>query len=359
MKLLSIVIPSYNMEALLSKCLDSLLVKDAELFKALEVLVVNDGSTDRTSELAHRYAAQYPGVFTVIDKPNGHYGSCINAALPHVTGAYVKVLDADDSVKTAHFQSFLGILQDELVKPAPVDVIISDWDSVNPDGDIVSARRYGFPPEKRFTMEEFKLLCEGVGLIGIHAIVYRTTIFERFDYHQTEGCAYTDTEWFSVPMAYAETVRYVPLCVTQYLVGRDGQSMDPKRFAQDFRILGMIALKMIRDYESLNEYATSGGKSYLANRIDHLLCLIYHGTLFTWEGVPVTFDLKTFDRELNETSPMFYNQLDAVKAPTRRFDYNYIREWRRGYSWLAICPRLYKTYHCVICLVARILKRAR
>lgn len=359
MKLLSIIIPSYNMEALLPTCLDSLLVKDAELLQTLEVLVVNDGSTDKTSELAHRYATQYPGIFNVIDKPNGHYGSCINAALPRATGAYVKILDADDYVKTEALQSLLGVLQEEVAESLPTDVIISDWDSVNPDGEVVSARRYGFAPKKRFTMDEFDLLREGKGLIGIHAIVYRRAIFDRFSYHQTEGCAYTDTEWYSVPMAYAATVQYVPLCVTQYLVGRDGQSMDPKRFAQDFHILGKLALKMIRDYEALNEHATPGGKSYLAGQIGHLLRSIYHGALFTWEGEKVNIDLKTFDRELNAISPMFYNQLDAAKAPTRRFDYNYIREWRRGYRWFALRPWLYKTYHRAICVAFRVLKRAR
>ena len=76
-KILTVIVPSYNMEAYLPKCLGSLIIDDKELLRKLEVIVVNDGSKDRTSEIAHKFETKYPGVFRVIDKKNGHYGSCI------------------------------------------------------------------------------------------------------------------------------------------------------------------------------------------------------------------------------------------------------------------------------------------
>ena len=94
-KVLSIIIPTYNMENYLHKCLDSLLVEDKNLRDALEVLVIIDGSKDRSSEIGHEYEEKYPGVFRVIDKENGNYGSCINRGLKEATGKYVKILDAN------------------------------------------------------------------------------------------------------------------------------------------------------------------------------------------------------------------------------------------------------------------------
>ena len=85
-KTLTIIVPSYNMEAYLPKCLGCLVIDDKELLQKLDIIVVNDGSKDRTSEIAHEFESRFPGVFRVIDKTNGHYGSCINAALPHVSG---------------------------------------------------------------------------------------------------------------------------------------------------------------------------------------------------------------------------------------------------------------------------------
>ena len=95
-KLLTVIVPSYNMEKYLLKCLGSLIVAP-ELMERIEVIVVNDGSTDRTSEIAHSFEVKFPGVFRVIDKENGHYGSCVNAGLKMASGVFAKILDADDS----------------------------------------------------------------------------------------------------------------------------------------------------------------------------------------------------------------------------------------------------------------------
>lgn len=345
MKLLSIIIPSYNMEVLLPKCLDSLCVKDEALFDALEVLVVNDGSKDKTSEIAHRYAGQYPGVFTVIDKPNGHYGSCINTALPQAKGMYVKILDADDYVDTVAFQGLLEELEKESSAQTPADVIVSDWAKVTPEGKVFARQGYDFLPHETFSMADFnRVREENNKFIGIHAICYRRALFDAFAYHQTEGCCYTDTEWFSIPMAYAKTVWYVPLCVTQYLLGRDGQSMDPKVLARDFHVLGEIAIKMIRDYQSLTTAASQDGREYLRCRILDLLRLIYHGGIMGWQGYQPNIDLKALDVELKALDESLYCTLDEVKVSTRRFNYFYIKDWRRRYSKATVKLFLFKCY---------------
>ena len=94
-KALTIIVPAYNMQDYLPQCVESLLEGSSE---ALEVLVVNDGSTDRTSEIAHDFARRHPSIVWVIDKSNGHYGSAVNAGLDAASGFYVKVIDADDCV---------------------------------------------------------------------------------------------------------------------------------------------------------------------------------------------------------------------------------------------------------------------
>ena len=83
------------MAALLPQCLDSLTATQ-EVAEQLDVVVVNDGSRDGSLAVAQSYAERFPQSVRVIDKPNGNYGSTINAALPTLQGEYVKVLDADD-----------------------------------------------------------------------------------------------------------------------------------------------------------------------------------------------------------------------------------------------------------------------
>ena len=93
------------MEKHLNKCLDSLIVKDMNL---MEVLVINDGSKDKSSEIAHEYVKKYPETFRVIDKENGNYGSCINRGLIEAKGEYIKVLDIKgDDYKSYLFNQYL------------------------------------------------------------------------------------------------------------------------------------------------------------------------------------------------------------------------------------------------------------
>lgn len=182
MKLLSIIIPTYNMEALLDQCLTSLIIPDEEKRAMLDVIVVIDGATDRSSEIAHGYESRYPETFRVLDKANGNYGSCINAALPWVKkngGKYVRVLDADDSYYTEELCAFLDVLEKQ-----DVDLVISPYNIVNPQGDVTQYYTFPLPKEKCFMMSDISL---DTPYITMHAITYRSTIFNEIDYHQTEG----------------------------------------------------------------------------------------------------------------------------------------------------------------------------
>ena len=75
-----------------------------------EALIINDGSTDRTSEIGHQYEASRPESFRVIDKENGHYGSCVNRGLSEARGVFIKILDADDSLELWDFAK--GVTED-------------------------------------------------------------------------------------------------------------------------------------------------------------------------------------------------------------------------------------------------------
>ena len=93
MKILSIVVPTYNVEKYLERCIDSL-VYDEKVLNDLEILIVNDGSKDNSLQIAKKYEKQYPNTIKVIDKENGGHGSTINAGLKVATGKYFRVIDS-------------------------------------------------------------------------------------------------------------------------------------------------------------------------------------------------------------------------------------------------------------------------
>ena len=128
-KVLSIVIPTYNMEKYLDKCLTSLIIKDKILMNHFEVLVIIDGAKDRSSEIAHGYQERYPETFLVIEKENGNYGSCINRGLKEAKGKYIKILDADDSFNTDGFERYLHKLLE-----TDADLIVNNYTVDNEKG---------------------------------------------------------------------------------------------------------------------------------------------------------------------------------------------------------------------------------
>ena len=94
MKLLTIAIPCYNSQDYMRKCVDSLLIGGDDV----EILIINDGSQDRTAEIANEYEKNYPGIIRAIHKENGGHGSAVNAGMREARGLYFKVVDSDDWV---------------------------------------------------------------------------------------------------------------------------------------------------------------------------------------------------------------------------------------------------------------------
>ena len=94
MKKISVIVPAYNIEPYLGRCLDSLL---AQSYPELEIIVTDDGSTDGTAALLDRYAAEYPQI-VAIHQPNGGVTSARLAALKQATGDYIGFVDGDDLV---------------------------------------------------------------------------------------------------------------------------------------------------------------------------------------------------------------------------------------------------------------------
>ena len=255
-KLLSLIIPTYNMAALLPRCLDSLL--EPRTLERLEAIVVNDGSKDDSLAVARRYEAAYPGTVVVIDKPNGNYGSTINAALPVARGLYVKILDSDDSFDTDALAEYLDALE-KLEHPA--DVSVTHFRILHEDGseEISKYNVYGREPYdygKVYDLDE--VLADGyIRFFLMHALSYRTDLLREHGYRQTEGISYTDTEWSIFPMFYARDIVFHDIVLYRYNLAREGQTMDPKVIAKSLPQMEKMTFSLLDHYEALDREALS------------------------------------------------------------------------------------------------------
>ena len=125
-KVLSIVIPSYNVEKYLYEIVPHYINSDS--FGDIELIIVNDGSKDKTLEIAKEYANAYPESIKYVDKQNGGHGSTINVGKNVATGKYFKIIDGDDWVDEKEFDKFIKIL-----KTCEDDVVLSPYVSCYPN----------------------------------------------------------------------------------------------------------------------------------------------------------------------------------------------------------------------------------
>lgn len=277
-KVLSIIIPTYNMEALLPRCLDSILAAH-EIGGGVEAVVVNDGSKDGSLAVARAYEEEWGEVVCVIDKPNGNYGSTINAALPVVKGRYVRVLDSDDEVNASALAKEI-----ERLRTLDVDVVLTHHEQVNADGsvDVIRYNTMGKEPYvygKRYDLEQ--VLSDGyIRYFVMHQLTYRTALLRDMGYRQTEGISYTDTEWATYPMYWAKSIVFLDLRVYRYHVDRAGQTMDPKVIGKSSNQLVTMLESLLSYYEKhIDEVGRDGSrgkwlKAYMENRLRFLYKLL-------------------------------------------------------------------------------------
>ena len=291
-KLLSLIIPTYNMAALLPRCVESLV--QAKSIDTLDILIVNDGSKDNSLQVAREWEKKYPQSIRVIDKPNGNYGSTINAALPIAEGMYVKVLDSDDWFDTAALDALLTEIErfaqsntqtEGNTKTAKTDtcpdMLHTPFTQIGATTrEVIRYNTMGREPYeygKIYQLDD--ILPDGyIRFFLMHALAYRTEMLRSMHYRQTEGISYTDTEWSCYPLFAAQTIVFLPHNVYQYNLDREGQTMDPKVLMKSVNQMQTVTDAMLAYYEShrsvLSDVRAAWMKQYFENRL-RILYKIY------------------------------------------------------------------------------------
>ena len=123
MKLLSVVIPCYNSESYMENCIHSLLTGGEKV----EIIIVDDGSKDRTGEIADEFANRYPTIIKTVHQENGGHGEAVNTGIRSATGLYFKVVDSDDWVNQDAYYEILKTLYDLTRGAETVDLLISNF----------------------------------------------------------------------------------------------------------------------------------------------------------------------------------------------------------------------------------------
>lgn len=328
-KLLTLIIPTYNMEKLLDRCLASLVIKDDSLFQQVEVLVVIDGAKDRSSEIAHEYENSYPSVFRVIDKENGNYGSCINRGLKEAAGKYIKVLDADDFFNTEAFAAYLAEIE-----KLDVDLVITSGTNVTEQDEPMLEWTFDYEPNQLYPIENLKH-------VWIHEVTHKTELLRKIGYVQTEGISYTDEEWVFYPMSVVKNFFTLQLNLYQYTVGREGQTMNPAVWTRSMKNEIQVSKGF---FAYLAEHTDLGRASnFYQSKMETRMQGFYYRALVEC-GLYRNRELMDFDRWMAANYLQWYHSAESYCTEDGKF--HFVKQWRaHDYgAWGTYCFKIYHWY---------------
>lgn len=223
MKLLTITVPCYNSQDYLEKCVDSLLKGGEDV----EILLVNDGSTDHTRQIAEKYAAEYPAIVRVINKENGGHGSAINTGIEHAEGLYFKVVDSDDWVKEEAYRQILDTLRELAGGSEVLDMLVSNfvYEKAGAKRKKVMQYRHAFPKNQMFGWDEMGRLHKGHYIL-MHSVIFRTKLLRECGLHLLEHTFYVDNIYVFEPLPYVKNMYYLDVNFYRYYIGRSDQSVN-------------------------------------------------------------------------------------------------------------------------------------
>lgn len=233
---LSVIVPAYNAEGYLDRCLDSLVDAGPDV----QVLVVDDGSTDGTAGLAERYVRAHPGVVELVRKANGGHGSAINAGLARARGRYVKVVDSDDWLDRDAFARVLETLRGFRAS-ADVDLLVSNYvyEKAGKRRKVAVRYRNALPRDRAFTWSDTRRFRKRQYLL-MHSMIYRTELLRECGLRLPEHTFYVDNLYAFEPLARVRTAYYLDVDLYRYFIGREDQSVHEavmlRRLDQQLRV---------------------------------------------------------------------------------------------------------------------------
>ena len=207
----------------MEKCIESLLVGGEDV----EILIVDDGSTDRTGEIADSYERRYPSIVSVIHKENGGHGSAVNAGIENATGIYFKVVDSDDWVKESAYRKILDTLRDIIAGGETLDMLISNfvYEKEGAKKHKVMKYHHALPQDRIFGWNEVKHFHKGQYIL-MHSVIFRTKLLRECDLRLPEHTFYVDNLFVFEPLPFVKNMYYLDVNFYRYYIGREGQSVN-------------------------------------------------------------------------------------------------------------------------------------
>ncbi len=225
MKYITFAIPCYNSEAYMEKAINSILPAGEDV----EILIVNDGSEDRTKKIGKQYAERFPSIVKVINKENGGHGDAVNAGLSQATGKYFKVVDSDDWVDEDSLMKILDVIKEFVREQSEVDMIVSNYvyEKAGMEHKKVIHYRNVLPQDQIFRWDDIGSFHLDQYIL-MHSVIYRTEMLKLCQLKLPKHTFYVDNIYVYYPLPHVRRLYYIDVDFYRYFIGREDQSVNEK-----------------------------------------------------------------------------------------------------------------------------------
>lgn len=308
--ILTVIVPAYNVEQYLMHGVMSLL--NQPYANKLEILIVNDGSHDATEKIAKELQAKTTingkSIVRLINKENGGHGSTINRGIKEAKGKYLKVMDGDDTVDSMAFFELIKILEEE-----ETDIILNNYyEDFAPLNILKSNEVYPFMvPGLEYKFEE--LCYKGYGFTDWGPILscstYKTKMLKEANFSLSEKCFYVDMELNTYISIACKTIKYYPLYIYRYFLGRSNQSVTKQSYMRNYKNHEKVTMNIINILYKNHDKISELKREYIIRNL--ILVMIKTQYIVCVEFYNKRKPFIEFEKQL-KNYPEFYNNEEIL-----------------------------------------------
>ena len=327
MKTLTVVVPVYNMEEYLDRCLDSML--DNRINNEIEIICVNDGSKDNSLAIMKAYNKKYPETIQYINKENGGHGSTINAGIERANGTYFKVIDSDDWVNKENFVKLVYELK--TLAKRNIDLVVSAYSREEVAIRKQTIVKYNFSKEEIISFLYSNCLLNKAEVLNYEkyftmaASTYRTKLLKDSSMRLTEKSPYVDMEYNVFFVKNVRNIYYLDDPIYCYYIGREDQSVTKSSLVKNYGFHENI-LKHLIDFYCETNYDNIVYNKYIRRILLYMINTHYMIQGFFREGKNQREGnalIRDFDVYLKEKSKDLYDAVNLRSYITRGRKHNF------------------------------------
>lgn len=302
-KILSIVVAAYNRGSMIDDCLKSFC--NDKIINDIEVIVVDDGSTDDTAKRTEKYCKKYPKSIKLIHQENAGAGAATNTGIKHATGKYLRLVDGDDWVNTKDFVKLV-----EYLKDIDVDVVFTNYVQYHDvkKKELDPVKIIDMPTGKKFNFDEYWYRYNPP--IRMHHSTFRTSIVKK--HVKLDNGYYTDAQYTFYPTPYIQTAIYYDLNIYIYRVAVAGQSISPDKMRANRGRHYEILEHILEFYKEVSPKLTPNVHHYLALQISGFIINHFDFILLAHEK-HMARDVKQLFKMIQKKYPKIFKELKEDK----------------------------------------------